>query len=259
MLGETDSIADTRREGIAIEDPTPMIVQATPKRHGPTLIDGSRRQRSHSLGGGANSPMKRRTGSRHHGFRPKSMAEWELDQWKLEKSDTERSRDENLLAGDEEGRERGRGNDERGRSEEKVGRGGDGQGGTRGERRTREEGREGGGKVGGSEGRGREGGGGGSGGGEGRGREGGIEGRGKERGEGGSGGGREDGGRVLENKARGSDGKAEGRKGHRSVRHWYSTGSVGMSGPATWNGPQVLAPIYDLGLQSSRNESVAYV
>lgn len=221
-----------------------MKVQVTPERHGSTLVDGSRRQRSQSLGGGANSPMKRRTGSRHHGFRPRSMAEWESDQRKLEKSDIERSRDGNSLAEDEEGRERGRENDERGRNE---GGRGDGQGGTRGERGTREEGREGGGKVGGSEGRGREGGGGGSGGGEGRefrGREEGSEGRGKERGQGGhEGRGREERGRELENKAGGSDGKAEGRKGHKSMRQWYSTGSVGMPGPATWNGPQVLAPM----------------
>ena len=232
LLGETDLVAGTTREDVAIEDPTPMKVQVTPKRRGPTLVDGSRRQRSHSLGGGANSPVKRRTGSRHQGFRPRSIAEWESDQRKLEKSDTERSRDENSLAGDEEGRKRG-GNEKRGRNEDNLEGRAEGQGG-------REEEREGGGKVGGSEGGQRDRGGRGKGGGEWRGRDGGSEGREKKWGEGGSEGRvGEVRGRELED--RGSDGKAEGRRSHRSMKHWYSTGSVGMSGqpPVTRNGLQV--------------------
>ena len=73
----------------------PIRVEITPKRHStpPPVADdsGSRQQHSHSLGGvpsmnGALSSLSRNSrgmGSRRHGFKPRSMAEWESDQQQI--------------------------------------------------------------------------------------------------------------------------------------------------------------------------------
>ena len=76
----------------------PIRVEITPKRHSttstpPPVADdsGSRQQCSHSLGGapsmnGALSSLSRNSrgmGSRRHGFKPRSMAEWKSDQQQI--------------------------------------------------------------------------------------------------------------------------------------------------------------------------------
>ena len=76
----------------------PIRVEITPKRHSTTFTPppvaddgGSRQQHSHSLGGppsmnGALSSLSRNSrgmGSRRHGFKPRSMAEWESDQQQM--------------------------------------------------------------------------------------------------------------------------------------------------------------------------------